>query len=166
MGRSGPTREEADRLARLVADVLHAAAEARRTLARLGAPAGAADTGPDPHGGMRAAFSRLVEETALAALLLRAVREGDLGAPAARREMDRLSPCPAGAALWPAAFQADAARLSGLRRALAAQDAIAGASAGAASQHAPSQHALSQRKEPRRRPSGRPRLRLVGSEDA
>ncbi|MBB6308050.1 hypothetical protein [Xanthobacter tagetidis] len=155
MGRSGQTRETGDRLARLVTDVLDAAAEARRTLARICAQAEEQTTGGDPAAFSHAAFSRFVEETALAALLLRAAREGDLGADAARREMERLGPCPAGAAQWPAALQADAARLAGLRRALAAQDAEAAADI---------LHAPAQRKEPRRRPSGRPRLRLVESE--
>jgi hypothetical protein len=160
MGRSGQTRETADRLVRLVTDVLDAAAQARLTLARLAVPAAEPRAGQglaeSEHaaGSEHAAFSRFVEETALAALLLRAVREGDLSAEAARREMERLSPCPADATQWPAALQADAARLAGLRRALAAQDREAAADI---------LHAQAERKEPRRRPSGRPRLRLVES---
>lgn len=154
MGRSGQTRERADRLAGLVTDVLDAAGHARLTLARLAGPPAEPRAGQEPAASEHAAFSRFVEETALAALLLRAVREGDLSAEAARREMERLSPCPADATQWPAALQADAARLAGLRRALAAQDREDAADI---------LHAQAERKEPRRRPSGRPRLRLVES---
>ncbi|MEP9348940.1 hypothetical protein [Xanthobacter sp. KR7-225] len=156
--------EDADLVARLVADVLDAAACARHLLS---APCDAIGPGKDgaraPDAAARAALARFIEETALAAVLLRAAREGDLDPEAARRETERLGPCPDLAGPWPTPLLAQAERLAGLRRALAAQ---AAADAAADSADLAGAHAgrPDQRMKPRRRPCGRPRLRLVESE--